>query len=169
MQCVQSSSQATLPELQEESEVGDISSEPSFYSVSSVISGSSHIKSEEAEVCNDVCRNTEKSSKQIHKHYCDGVMQQSCNVVTCTPWKNASMNVNKDNQYHLANAEIHPTLYKSNIARRDLGQAVNSVEDETIPQKLLELPRTEYIIVDIPLQMGMGSPYSSSCFILIDR
>lgn len=29
--------------------------------------------------------------------------------------------------------------------------------------------QTEYIVVDIPLQVGMGSPYSSSCFILIDR
>lgn len=29
-------------------------------------------------------------------------------------------------------------------------------------------PYSQYIVVDIPLQMSMGSPYSSSCLILID-
>ena len=41
-------------------------------------------------------------------------------------------------------------------------------EDEISPQTSGML-QTEYIVVDIPLQVGMGSPYSSSCFILIDR
>lgn len=46
----------------------------------------------------------------------------------------------------------------------------NIVDETPLPQEEYEdMPLTEYIVVDIPLQIGMGSPYSSSCFILIDR
>lgn len=49
-----------------------------------------------------------------------------------------------------------------------LASAENKEVKDISPQST-EVLQTEYIIVDIPLQMGMGSPYSSSCFILIDR
>ncbi|KAK4316798.1 hypothetical protein Pmani_012056 [Petrolisthes manimaculis] len=51
------------------------------------------------------------------------------------------------------------------------GKLEAKIMDEiSLPEeKLEEMPLTEYIVVDIPLQIGMGSPYSSSCFILIDR
>lgn len=83
------------------------------------------------------------------------------------PWGSATRKQVHDNHsYNLeAVASIHGTLDKESYTSA-------STEDKQVkdisPQST-EILQTEYIIVDIPLQMGMGSPYSSSCFILIDR
>lgn len=168
------SSPTTLQGLEEERKVGGgLSSEPSFYSVSSVISGSSHVKSEAAEIPHNTCWSLEKSNKHMCKQTCDGVIQQSYNVVTAAPWKNSTIKLDKDNQYNVDNTEIHPRMFRSDDMNSsylgDVSESMDTMEDMSFSHKGLSMPRTEYIIVDIPLQMGMGSPYSSSCFILIDR
>lgn len=62
--------------------------------------------------------------------------------------------------------DVHSTLETITYPSTNTDDVETNNEVPSQPSGILQ---TEYIVVDIPLQMGMGSPYSSSCFILIDR
>lgn len=136
-------------------EVGDhgtdgFSREPSFYSLTSIQSGSSHNSSV---VDGDLTCNS--WSREILRH--------------SGSWDGKSKRNVHDNQCH-SDVKVQPHMYSSSDAIICTADASTDMEVlEETSGKSLVVPVTEYIVVDIPLQMGMGSPYSSSCFILIDR
>lgn len=133
--------------------VGGLSREPSLYTITSVQSDSSHNKAEAA-----------SDSKTLYS--CSRQKSRFSGS-----WENKTRQDAYDNQYD-PSSEIPLHMYSRSDAitcAADAAESLEAWEETSALQKAMVVPRTEYIIVDIPLQIGMGSPYSSSCFILIDR
>lgn len=132
--------------------VSGLYQEPSLHTITSVQSGSSHNRFEEA-----------GDSKTFLWHSDKSEFPGS--------WKNSTKKVICDNQCSHTN-EIPPYMYNTGDSETytiGANETWETLEETFDLEKSVVVPQTEYIVVDIPLQLGMGSPYSSSCFILIDR
>lgn len=144
-----------------------LSREPSFYAIASVQSGSSHNQADSA--CDTW--DPETSRKDMSRPSCSSMLHdlkgQNSSYVVSGPSKQTSyLNYNDEceceSDARFKNGEL--IINAANAAG-----TMEALEDMANPQMLTAVPQTEYIVVDVPLQMGMGSPYSSSFFILIDR
>lgn len=122
-------------------------------------------------LCHRVSRHPQEASSSDTEMW-SASSHNSCEITNTfkisEPWGSAAKKQIHDN--HSCNsdtvASIHNTLQKK--PNTSLSADGKQIKDEILSQST-EILQTECIIVDIPLQMGMGSPYSSSCFILIGR
>lgn len=121
-------------------------------------------------VCHRVSRQSQEASSDAAVW--SGSSHNSCEVTNTSKvfgsWGSATRKKLQDNLSCSSEAftNVHNTLER--ITYPSTKTDVMETRDE-VSSQTSGILQTEYIIVDIPLQMGMGSPYSSSCFILIDR